>query len=227
MSKDAKPDAWMPLYTADWDADTRHLSCEEDGAYGRLVRHYWRNGPLPNDDTQLSRIVGMSLQRWRKVRQVIAPFFRVTKDRWNHKRVDAEVEKWTEKRRRAIERAAAGGRAKASKGLLKADDKQPASSPQAVLKGCTSSSSSSSEVDALNGQSTLRGRERPEARHEGASGLRVIEGGVSDRDAWDVAYRQALTDYEHFQHTDPDFASEIGEFIAVAQQRLAELEAVA
>jgi hypothetical protein len=61
VTKDDKPDAWMPLYIGDWDSGTRHLDCEQDGAYGRLVRHYWKNGPLPDDDAQLARIVGMPL----------------------------------------------------------------------------------------------------------------------------------------------------------------------
>lgn len=149
MTKDAKPDAWMPLYGADWDADTRHLDCEQDGAYGRLVRYYWRSGPLPNDDAQLARIVGMSLARWRKIRPVIAAFFQVSEDRWNHKRVDKELVIWGEKRRRAIERASAGGRAKAAKSTA-------TSTQQALLTGCTSASSR--EVDGPTGHSTLSGQ---------------------------------------------------------------------
>lgn len=146
MSKDAKPDAWMPLYIGDWDSGTRHLDCEQDGAYGRLVRHYWKNGPLPDDDAQLARIVGMHASRWRKIRLVLAEFFVVAGGRWTHNRVDAELVRWGEKRRRAIERAAAGGRAKAAKSSA-------TSTPQALLKGCTSASST--EVDVPSGQSTL------------------------------------------------------------------------
>lgn len=149
MTSDAKPDAWMPLYTGDWDSDTRHLDCEQDGAYGRLVRHYWRNGPLPDDDAQLARIVGMALARWRKVRPVLAAFFTVTEGRWSHKRVDAELERWTVKKRTFIERARAGGLAKAAKS-------NASSTSKALLRGCTSSSSR--EVDGPSGQSTLSGK---------------------------------------------------------------------
>lgn len=164
MSKDDKPDAWMPLYIGDWDGDTGHLDCEQDGAYGRLVRWYWRNGPPRDDDALLARIIRMDLKRWRKIRLVIAPFFQIVDGVWRHKRVDAELVRWAEKRRRAIERAAAGGRAKAAKSSATSS---ATSTQQAVLEHCTSASSR--EVDGPTGQSTLSGRERPEARREGAS----------------------------------------------------------
>lgn len=145
MTDDAKPDAWMPLYIGDWDSSTRHLDCEQDGAYGRLVRHYWKNGPLPDDDMQLARIVGVPVARWRKLRPALAAFFIVSEGRWNHNRVDAELAKWGEKRRRYIERASAGGRAKAAK-----------STPKALLKGCTSASSR--EVGGPTDHPTLSGQ---------------------------------------------------------------------
>lgn len=146
MTKDDKPDAWMPLYIGDWDSGTRHLDCEQDGAYGRLVRHYWKNGPLPDDDAQLARIVGMELRRWKKVRSAIQAFFIVADGIWRHKRVDEELVRWAEKRRKAIERASAGGRAKAAKSSA-------TSTPQAVLKRCTSASST--EVESSTSSSTL------------------------------------------------------------------------
>jgi uncharacterized protein YdaU (DUF1376 family) len=186
MSK-AKPDAWMPLYVADWDADTRHLNCEEDGAYGRLVRHYWRNGPLPDNDTQLARIVGMDLRRWRKMRPVIAGFFVINEGKWRHKRVDDELVRWAERRQRAIERAAAGGRAKAAKGCLK----HPASTPEAVLKGCTSSSSR--EVEAPKEASTLSERGRFDERADGSSSRRAWLGPSDVRQAFVEAQGEAWT----------------------------------
>lgn len=106
----AKADAWMPLYVSDWDDKTRHLDCEQDGAYGRLVRHYWKNGAPLDDDAQLARIVGMDRARWRKIRPTIAPFFKISGGRWLHERVEEELERArqiVEKRRQA---GALGGR---------------------------------------------------------------------------------------------------------------------
>lgn len=214
MSKDTKPDAWMPLYIGDWDGDTGHLDCEQDGAYGRLIRWYWRNGPLPDDDAALVRIMRMPLARWRKIRPIIAAFFQIADGVWRHKRQDEERDKWAKKRQGYIERSAAGGRAKAAK-----------STNLALPKSCPSASSR--EVDAHKGQSTLSGRATAEARLDGASALRVIDGGLSEREAWAAALVRAEADLAHFTPTDPDFASEIAEFVDVARQALADLEAAA
>lgn len=42
---------YFPMFPADFDADTGHLSMAEDGAYNRLLRLQWRcpNCKLPND----------------------------------------------------------------------------------------------------------------------------------------------------------------------------------
>ena len=162
--KEAKPDAWMPLYVGDWDGDTGHLDCEQDGAYGRLIRWYWRKGPLPDDDAALARIIRMDLKRWRKIRPVIAAFFVVADGQWRQKRVDLELVRWSEKKAAYSARASAGGKAKAAKSSASSTAK---STRKAVLKTC--SSSSSTEVDAPSGQSTLCGRESADAGAVGAS----------------------------------------------------------
>ena len=158
--KEAKPDAWMPLYVGDWDGDTGHLDCEQDGAYGRLIRWYWRKGPLPDDDAALARIIRMELKRWRKIRPIIAAFFVIVDGVWTHKRVDAELERWSTKKAKFVARASSGGKAKAAKSSA-------SSTRKALLAGC--SSSSATEVDAPSGQSTLCGRESADASAEGAS----------------------------------------------------------
>jgi uncharacterized protein YdaU (DUF1376 family) len=142
---DKKPDAWMPLYIGDWDSGTRHLDCEQDGAYGRLVRHYWKNGALPDDDAQLSRIVGMPLGRWRKIRTVIAGFFTVAGGRWTHKRVEAELVNWTERKAKAKARAEAAAEARWNKDnpsgpKPKRPKRDATSTPQAMLDQCPSPS---------------------------------------------------------------------------------------
>lgn len=82
--------AWMPLYVADYLADTGHLSTAEHGAYMLLILHYWQKGGLPNDDTQLARIARMSAKEWQASRPVIAAFFA---DNWRHTRVEDELAK--------------------------------------------------------------------------------------------------------------------------------------
>ncbi len=93
MTKPHKPDIWMPLYIADWNDKTRHLTCEQDGAYGRLVRHYWVNGAISDDDTALACIVGLDRAKWRKMRPALATFFHISDGRWFHERVEEELER--------------------------------------------------------------------------------------------------------------------------------------
>lgn len=93
----------MPLYVADYIADTAHLSAAESGAYLHLLMHYWAKGGLPDDDRLLSRIARMTPEQWAEAKPLIQDFFY---DGWRHKRVDDELERTEEistKRKAAAE----------------------------------------------------------------------------------------------------------------------------
>lgn len=81
---------WMPLYVADYLADTAHLNAAQSGAYLHLIMHYWQTGNLPDDDAALARIARMTGGEWKKARPIIAPFFSPD---WKHKRIDSELAK--------------------------------------------------------------------------------------------------------------------------------------
>lgn len=85
---------WMPLYVADYLADTRRLTMAEHGAYMLLIMEYWRNGGLPDDETRLARIVGATPEEWAQVRDNVAELFQPG---WRHKRIDAELAKSRDK----------------------------------------------------------------------------------------------------------------------------------
>jgi uncharacterized protein YdaU (DUF1376 family) len=106
---------WMPLYIADYLADTAHLSATEHGAYLLLIMHYWRKGGLPDDDPQLARIARMSPEEWSKVRSVIEAFFEAG---WMHKRIEKEL---AESKQRT-EAGRKGGRTTQSKRSLDGDN---------------------------------------------------------------------------------------------------------
>ncbi len=93
---------WMPLYVADYLADTRHLTTIEHGAYLLLIMHYWRHGGLPDDDGRLAQITGMTVNDWLSIRSTIAALFA---DGWRHARVDLELEASSA---RSARRSAAG-----------------------------------------------------------------------------------------------------------------------
>lgn len=78
----------MPLYVADYRADTAHLSAAQHGAYLLLIMHYWTTGGLPKDDAAMARIACMSPPEWKRTCPIIYPFF---ESDWAHKRIDAEL----------------------------------------------------------------------------------------------------------------------------------------
>jgi len=84
---------WMPIYWADYLADTGHLSTLQHGAYLLLIAHYWRHACLPNDEQMLARVTRMSMSDWEENRAVLASLFR---ENWKHDRIDAELAKSAE-----------------------------------------------------------------------------------------------------------------------------------
>jgi len=102
----------MPLYIADYLADTADLSCEEHGAYLLLLMHCWRHGELPDDDARLSRICKVSAYKWKNLSPIIREFFYEKDGALRHKRVDAERSKAAENREKksAIAKKAADAR---------------------------------------------------------------------------------------------------------------------
>src|SRR5580765_1319382 len=97
-------DTWMPLYLGDYLADTMHLTTAQHGAYLLLLMHYWRNGPLADDDGQLAAIARCDAKAWKGVGPVVRGFFRVIEGFLHQKRMDHERNRWSsisDKRREA------------------------------------------------------------------------------------------------------------------------------
>lgn len=86
---------YLPLFVADYRADTHHLTLTQHGAYLLLLMAVWNDpdGSLPNDSAMLSRICGMSHDRrnWVRTLRAVMPFFEVVGDRLRHKRIDKEI----------------------------------------------------------------------------------------------------------------------------------------
>jgi uncharacterized protein YdaU (DUF1376 family) len=58
----------LPLKTDALLGDTAHLSAEEFGAYCRILFTMWRHDArLPDSETELARIAGVTLKRWRAI----------------------------------------------------------------------------------------------------------------------------------------------------------------
>jgi uncharacterized protein YdaU (DUF1376 family) len=78
----------MPLYVADYLADTGHLTGAEHGAYLLLIMHYWSKRTLPTDDLRLASIARMDEKAWKKSKPIIQEFFGLD---WKHERVEHEI----------------------------------------------------------------------------------------------------------------------------------------
>lgn len=106
-------DTWMPLYVGDYLADTGHLSACEHGAYLLLLMHYWRNGPLPDNDKQLAAIARLDRKTWvSDVGPTIREFFVLEDGRLHQKRADRERAKWADISAKRREAGKAGAQAK-------------------------------------------------------------------------------------------------------------------
>jgi uncharacterized protein YdaU (DUF1376 family) len=89
---------YMPLFVADYLADTQHLTPAQHGAYLLLIMNYWQRGePLPNDDARLAKIARMSKRDWAHNREVILEFFTVQENLLVHHRIAHELSRVVDK----------------------------------------------------------------------------------------------------------------------------------
>lgn len=90
----------LNLYTDAFMADTSHLGALETGAYMALLMASWRieDGGLPDDDVMLARMARCTPREWKRVRQLVMPFWTMCQDaKWRQKRLEIERETAREK----------------------------------------------------------------------------------------------------------------------------------
>jgi len=112
---EAKPDVWMPWVIGRYLKHTARLTTEQHGAMFLMLMDYWIEGPPPDDDDELASITRLGVRDWKRHRPKLVKFFEIVDGRWRHADTDSELQRWTEKKAKYVERAAAGGRAKAAK----------------------------------------------------------------------------------------------------------------
>jgi uncharacterized protein YdaU (DUF1376 family) len=105
----------MPLFVADYLADTIHLSTMEHGAYLLLLMAMWRVGPLPDDDAKLAKFARCSGRQWASVKGAIMPMMRAENGLVSHGRLEAERAKYADFVCRQSRAGAASAKAKALK----------------------------------------------------------------------------------------------------------------
>ena len=152
---------WMPLYVADYLADTGHLSTVEHGAYLLLIMHYWQNGALPADEVKLARICRLPPREWAVVRETLADFFQPG---WRHERIERELSA----AREAYERRAKAGR----KGGAASAKGKPSSSNASASEPSNAEAGEASNAEARPKQS----QSQPHLQNDPSRGGEVSRG---------------------------------------------------
>jgi uncharacterized protein YdaU (DUF1376 family) len=122
---------YIPLYIDDYDAATAHLSPEEDGIYGRLLRLCWRTPgcSIPNDPAWIARKIRLTAADFDRIaKPVIDEFFTLTRGRLIQRRLKRE---WDNVERKKSARKIAGKKGGIAK-ALKVQEK-PASNATILL----------------------------------------------------------------------------------------------
>ena len=99
---------YMPLYVAEFEADTAHLTFEEDGVYNRLLRLCWRTTgcSLPDDPAWIARRMRCDMSVYHKtVEPIVKEFFHRHEGRLHQKRQRKE---WLKAKQLSDIRSAAG-----------------------------------------------------------------------------------------------------------------------
>lgn len=119
---------YMPLYVADYLADTTHLSTLEHGAYCLLLMSMWRSGgTLPNDDAKLAKFARMTAAQWARVSETVMAFFTLSDGVFTQGRLAREMDRHANVVRQRRESGSRGGKVKALK------DKEPPVANATVL----------------------------------------------------------------------------------------------
>lgn len=94
---------YVELHIGDYETATAHLTACEDGIYGRLLRRYYSTeAALPADLKAVQRLVrARSRDEREAVQTVLDEFFQLTDEGWRHRRCDAEIARYNEKREKA------------------------------------------------------------------------------------------------------------------------------
>jgi uncharacterized protein YdaU (DUF1376 family) len=107
----------LPLFTDAYLGDTTHLSTMEHGAYLLLLIVSWRSPGcrLPDNDTMLARYTRMTLDKWRKAKPILAPFFQIRDGFWHQARLQDEFQHLQSRKEQQRKAGNASAEAKALK----------------------------------------------------------------------------------------------------------------
>jgi uncharacterized protein YdaU (DUF1376 family) len=140
-----RPENFMPLWIADYLADTMHLTARQHGAYLLLLMYSWKQDrPLPKADAALRAIARVSEDEWQQDKDTILAFFYEGQDGLRQKRLEEERAEATQRFLALKAKSQLGHEAKARKRMTQAEDVPravPEAVPQAMRGACTTHNS--------------------------------------------------------------------------------------
>lgn len=111
-----RPENFMPLWIADYLADTMHLTARQHGQYLLLLMYSWKQDrPLPKVDASLRAIARASESEWAEDKDTVLAFFSEGQDGYRQKRLEEERAKAVERFNSLMARSALGVAARQAK----------------------------------------------------------------------------------------------------------------
>lgn len=125
---------WYKRYGGDFVLGTMSLTLEEKGAYSLcLDLIYDRGAPIPDDERWLAGVCGVSVRRWRVIRDRLIEIGKLSANggKLSNERAEKELENSAKTSREHVENGASGGRKRAENA---ASSKENSNLGQAGLK---------------------------------------------------------------------------------------------
>lgn len=139
---------WWPMYPADFTIDTAHLSNEQVGAYVKLLNAMWRHGgEISCDDEHLSRLLGVSRQKWTHIRKFLNPLFTENAGKWRSDWLSEKLRKAQVNSEKSRQSAYKRWHGHDKEGMQTHSERNANATDEAMRTQCSSSSSSSSSKD--------------------------------------------------------------------------------
>jgi len=139
---------YIQLYTADYLADTMHLTTEEHGAYLLLIFNYWQTGKaIPKK--RLQKIARVPNDRWPSVEDSLSEFFSDDGENWVHDRIERDLEavKEAQEQRVRAGKASAEARKRSQQAKKKRNDSDRSTSVEQPLEHTANETPTNKDTD--------------------------------------------------------------------------------
>jgi uncharacterized protein YdaU (DUF1376 family) len=146
----------MPLWIADYLADTMHLTTRQHGEYLLLLMFSWKQDrPLPKADAALRAIARASEEEWAEDKETVLAFFDEGQGGYTQARLERERVKAVARYNAQAARSAAGV---AARQAHKAPEVEPEVRPEVKLEADTTHNSHiSKDIKDMSGSATPDG----------------------------------------------------------------------